>query len=136
MCFSIHPALVSSSEEVRSRCHVKHTIPRWQTEVDQQQDYINGGQNNVRRQKSFDMLDQSAIAYARQQQHKVQHQVKMQSISKRQSIVSLQFRICFSFYIFLLDFPLLSLSISAPSHLPSEERRMERIERKKNKFLL
>jgi neurofibromin 1 len=70
---------VSSSEEVRSRCHVKHTIPRWQTEVcnEQPQESANGTQNNVRRQKSFDMLDQTAIAYARQQQHKAQHQVKV-----------------------------------------------------------
>lgn len=69
---------MSLSEEVRSRCHVKHTIPRWQTDSanDQSLDSSSGNQN-VRRQKSWDMLDQTAIAYARQQQHKVQHQVKI-----------------------------------------------------------
>lgn len=69
-------ALVSVSEEVRSRCHVKHTIPRWpptESVNDHPVDSTTGNQN-VRRQKSWDMLDQSAIAYARQQ-HKVQHQV-------------------------------------------------------------
>lgn len=53
---------------------MKHT--RWQnessTEVAPQE---SAGNQNVRRQKSWDMLDQSAIAYARQQQHKTQHQV-------------------------------------------------------------
>lgn len=68
-------ALVSVSEEVRSRCHVKHT--RWQTEslTTEVQPQETTGTQNVRRQKSWDMLDQSAIAYARQQQHKVPHQV-------------------------------------------------------------
>lgn len=27
-------ALVAVSEEVRSRCHVKHTLPRWPVEVE------------------------------------------------------------------------------------------------------
>lgn len=68
---------MSLSEEVRSRCHVKHTIPRWQTEANEQSLESNSGNQNVRRQKSWDMLDQTAITYARQQQHKVQHQVKI-----------------------------------------------------------
>lgn len=69
------------SEEVRSRCHVKHTIPRWPTESsNEQQNDTASGTQNVRRQKSWDMLDQSAITYARQQQHKVPHQV---NISRR-----------------------------------------------------
>lgn len=70
--------MVSVSEEVRSRCHVKHTVPRWSTEAASEttQDATSGTQN-VRRQKSWDMLDQSAITFARQQQHKVQHQVIM-----------------------------------------------------------
>lgn len=74
LTFVIFLALVSVSEEVRSRCHVKHTIPRWSMEstVEQTQD---GGAQSVRRQKSWDMLDQSAISYARQQQHKAPHQV-------------------------------------------------------------
>lgn len=71
---------MSVSEEVRSRCHVKHT--RWQsessTEVPPQE---TTGNQNVRRQKSWDMLDQSAIAYARQQQHKAQHQVIIVNIT-------------------------------------------------------
>lgn len=68
-------ALVSVSEEVRSRCHVKHTIPRWQTESTNEQAQETGNAQSVRRQKSWDMLDQSAISYARQQQHKAPHQV-------------------------------------------------------------
>lgn len=69
---------MSVSEEVRSRCHVKHTIPRWQTELADQSQEVPGTQN-VRRQKSWDMLDQSAISFARQQQqHKVQHQVTVE----------------------------------------------------------
>ncbi|XP_053692656.1 neurofibromin isoform X2 [Sabethes cyaneus] len=81
-------ALVCLSEEVRSRCHVKHTLPRWPietgggSEAGGAADHLSaggtgsaqggaaGGQN-VRRQKSWDMLDQSAIQYARQS-HKVQ----------------------------------------------------------------
>ncbi|XP_055550326.1 neurofibromin isoform X2 [Wyeomyia smithii] len=82
-------ALVCLSEEVRSRCHVKHTLPRWPVETGGVSepgagggDHLSaggagnlqataaGGQN-VRRQKSWDMLDQSAIQYARQS-HKVQ----------------------------------------------------------------
>lgn len=30
---SILIALVAVSEEVRSRCHVKHTLPRWPVEL-------------------------------------------------------------------------------------------------------
>lgn len=85
-------ALICFSEEVRSRCHVKHTLPRWPAESGGVGDGTAGGGDpsaahgaganqsgaggqNVRRQKSWDMLDQSAIQYARQS-HKVQpHQV-------------------------------------------------------------
>lgn len=87
------PALVCFSEEVRSRCHVKHTLPRWPVETGGVGDSSGGadplapnaaggtqsgaGGQNVRRQKSWDMLDQSAIQYARQS-HKVQpHQVSV-----------------------------------------------------------
>ncbi|XP_037923398.1 neurofibromin isoform X2 [Hermetia illucens] len=69
-------ALVAVSEEVRSRCHVKHTLPRWPAENSNEvSDTTNPASQNVgmplsRRQKSWDILDQSAIAYARQ--HKVQ----------------------------------------------------------------
>lgn len=75
-------ALVSVSEEVRSRCHVKHTVPRWPTEaangVSQES---SSATQNVRRQKSWDMLDSSAISFARQQQHKVPHQVNSFQVS-------------------------------------------------------
>lgn len=66
-------ALVCVSDEVRSRCHVKHSIPRWPEAPNEAMIDPPSGQN-VRRQKSWDMLDQNAITYARQ--HKVQpHQV-------------------------------------------------------------
>ncbi|XP_055612148.1 neurofibromin isoform X5 [Uranotaenia lowii] len=80
-------ALVCFSEEVRSRCHIKHTLPRWPIESGVILEpgstgdpsvvaAITAGQagsggQNVRRQKSWDMLDQSAIQFARQS-HKVQ----------------------------------------------------------------
>lgn len=84
-------ALICFSEEVRSRCHVKHTLPRWPADSGGVGDGSGAGDpsaanaagasqsgaggQNVRRQKSWDMLDQSAIQYARQS-HKVQpHQV-------------------------------------------------------------
>ncbi|KAJ6633038.1 Neurofibromin, partial [Pseudolycoriella hygida] len=69
-------ALVAVSEEVRSRCHVKHTLPRWPVEssVNEISDTTNMANHGMgmplsRRQKSWDILDQSAIAFARQ--HKV-----------------------------------------------------------------
>ncbi|XP_055375510.1 neurofibromin [Condylostylus longicornis] len=67
-------ALVATSEEVRSRCHVKHTLPRWPTEISSNEvsDTTNPANPSVsiglplsRRQKSWDILDQSAISYAR-----------------------------------------------------------------------
>lgn len=71
-------ALVCQSEEVRSRCHVKHTLSRWppETSPNEATDVVNSSNQNVRRQKSWDMLDQSAIAYARH--NKIQsHQVRI-----------------------------------------------------------
>ncbi|XP_049282168.1 neurofibromin isoform X4 [Anopheles funestus] len=96
-------ALVCFSEEVRSRCHVKHTVPRWPVESGGSGDSGSGsssdpsapnsagggplsggssavtsstsGGNSVRRQKSWDMLDQSAIQYARQSHKVQQHQI-------------------------------------------------------------
>ncbi|XP_035904252.1 neurofibromin isoform X5 [Anopheles stephensi] len=96
-------ALVCFSEEVRSRCHVKHTVPRWPVESGGSGDSgsasssdpsapnsagggpLTGGSgtitssssggNSVRRQKSWDMLDQSAIQYARQSHKVQQHQI-------------------------------------------------------------
>uniref|UniRef100_A0A2M4A6W8 Putative ras gtpase activating protein rasgap/neurofibromin n=1 Tax=Anopheles triannulatus TaxID=58253 RepID=A0A2M4A6W8_9DIPT len=95
-------ALVCFSEEVRSRCHVKHTVPRWPVESGGSGDSGSGsssdpsapnsagggplsgggvpggphaaGGHGVRRQKSWDMLDQSAIQYARQSHKVQQHQ--------------------------------------------------------------
>uniref|UniRef100_A0A182J2N7 Ras-GAP domain-containing protein n=1 Tax=Anopheles atroparvus TaxID=41427 RepID=A0A182J2N7_ANOAO len=95
-------ALVCFSEEVRSRCHVKHTVPRWPMESGGSGDSASGsssdpsvansvgggplsvgsgssvstasGGHSVRRQKSWDMLDQSAIQYARQSHKVQQHQ--------------------------------------------------------------
>lgn len=68
-------ALVCVSDEVRSRCHIKHNLPKWaDTNPNESLDGSNTIGHNVRRQKSWDMLDQNAIAYARQ--HKNQpHQV-------------------------------------------------------------
>ncbi|XP_073824819.1 neurofibromin 1 isoform X6 [Musca autumnalis] len=77
-------ALVAVSEEVRSRCHVKHALPRWPAEMPtengggagstEQAAAANGAQNGSsmalsRRQKSWDILDQSALNFARH--HKV-----------------------------------------------------------------
>ncbi|XP_073824813.1 neurofibromin 1 isoform X5 [Musca autumnalis] len=78
-------ALVAVSEEVRSRCHVKHALPRWPAEMPtengggagstEQAAAANGAQNQgssmalSRRQKSWDILDQSALNFARH--HKV-----------------------------------------------------------------
>ncbi|XP_055848107.1 neurofibromin isoform X2 [Episyrphus balteatus] len=68
-------ALVAVSEEVRSRCHVKHALPRWPTEMStENSDVGNSTMQNLgmplsRRQKSWDILDQSALSFARH--HKV-----------------------------------------------------------------
>ncbi|XP_012162697.1 neurofibromin isoform X2 [Ceratitis capitata] len=66
-------ALVAVSEEVRSRCHVKHAIPRWTTDmsvIENGEMALFGNQNALgmplsRRQKSWDMLNQSALQFAR-----------------------------------------------------------------------
>ncbi|XP_036343970.1 neurofibromin-like isoform X2 [Rhagoletis pomonella] len=66
-------ALVAVSEEVRSRCHVKHAIPRWPADLsimENGETALNGNQNTLgmplsRRQKSWDILDQSALQFAR-----------------------------------------------------------------------
>lgn len=38
-------ALVPISEEVRSRCHVKHTLPRWPMEINSNNELIGEAQN-------------------------------------------------------------------------------------------
>ncbi|KAF5281228.1 hypothetical protein FQR65_LT14821 [Abscondita terminalis] len=98
-------ALVGVSEEVRSRCHVKHCLPRYTCDSIPQDNFISdslnpsnqhstaapgtaavtssgGGVN--RRQKSWDLLDQSAIAQAKQ--HKQQPPSNHQNRSTRVSV--------------------------------------------------
>lgn len=40
-------ALVAVSEEVRSRCHVKHTLPRWPIENNQVNELIASDAENI-----------------------------------------------------------------------------------------
>lgn len=40
-----YAALVAVSEEVRSRCHVKHTLPRWPVETNTNSELISDAQN-------------------------------------------------------------------------------------------
>lgn len=105
-------ALVSVSEEVRSRCHIKHSLSRFTTDSISQENFLSDnlgqqaqgqisnsvpmqqsipptslpmtGANSVcsgssistnRRQKSWDLLDQSAIAQARQHKQTTPQQV-------------------------------------------------------------
>ncbi|KAM7364589.1 neurofibromin 1 isoform 1-T1 [Cochliomyia hominivorax] len=84
-------ALVAVSEEVRSRCHVKHALPRWPVELsttlENGEPAPNGGQNQFgmalsRRQKSWDILDQSALNFARH--HKVPVQPNARVLFKTQ----------------------------------------------------
>lgn len=71
------------SEEVRSRCHVKHSLPRYISESISQENFVAEQQNSNantataanRRQKSWDLLDQNALAQARQQKQQTAHQV-------------------------------------------------------------
>ncbi|XP_030756453.1 neurofibromin isoform X2 [Sitophilus oryzae] len=89
-------ALIGYSEEVRSRCHVKHSFPRYMTDSLSQENFLiesnaqsNTSQQSVattsgnvfnatsaRRQKSCDLLDQSVLAQARQNKppNSTQHQ--------------------------------------------------------------
>ncbi|PNF21159.1 hypothetical protein B7P43_G05091 [Cryptotermes secundus] len=126
-------ALVSVSEEVRSRCHVKHSIARMipesgsgenfavdshlnvmphppatnvshamsvmsaspsqrsegsngQSNQQPQQEASGVGTPTNRRQKSWDLLDQTAIALARQKKHHTQQQAQHQDRSARVSV--------------------------------------------------
>lgn len=83
------------SEEVRSRCHVKYSVQRCTSDAMSQDTYISDNLSNSsqhsgslqgsnsssgsggvnRRQKSWDLLDQSAIAQARQHKQPPSHQV-------------------------------------------------------------
>ncbi|XP_065165550.1 neurofibromin isoform X2 [Atheta coriaria] len=84
-------ALVGVSEEVRNRCHMKHSSPRYMDPMVQEAfmpdstanpagaGATQAGGNVNRRQKSWDMLDQTAIAQAATARHKptaAQHQVE------------------------------------------------------------
>ncbi|CAL1527010.1 unnamed protein product, partial [Lymnaea stagnalis] len=87
-------ALVSVSEEVRSRCHLKHRTPNYLSDSPSSEsvssDIASQGQSpspslptststsGTRRQKSFDVLDQNALAAARQQQQQQQPQQQTQ----------------------------------------------------------
>lgn len=76
-------ALVGVSEEVRNRCHVKHLLPKENFVSEgisgsNQQSNNTGGSSTSgvnRRQKSWDLLDQSALAQARQHKQPQPHQV-------------------------------------------------------------
>ncbi|CAH2003701.1 unnamed protein product [Acanthoscelides obtectus] len=80
-------ALVGYSDEVRSRCHIKHSLPRYMTDSVSQDNFIidnppnqgssshqtisgsNSTSSNIsRRQKSWDSIDQSMLLQARQKQ--------------------------------------------------------------------
>lgn len=83
-CYSMFLALVGVSEEVRSRCHVKHTLPRLISESISQDNFVTEQQSNATssnnsasriRQKSWDPLDQNSLAQARQQKQQSAHQV-------------------------------------------------------------
>ncbi|KAG7207079.1 hypothetical protein KM043_000959 [Ampulex compressa] len=78
-------ALVSVSEEVRSRCHIRHSLGRNPTEsgsTDFLDTLVPHGTETAsvasnptnRRQKSWDLLDQSALTQARQQKQYSAHQ--------------------------------------------------------------
>ncbi|XP_072402893.1 neurofibromin isoform X3 [Diabrotica undecimpunctata] len=94
-------ALVGFSEEVKSRCHIKHSLPRQMTDSISQDNFsVDSGQNSGiqkgsstestmsnsmnRRQKSWDLLDQTAIAQARHKQPTSttgQHQIRSTRVS-------------------------------------------------------
>ncbi|XP_043264316.1 neurofibromin isoform X1 [Colletes gigas] len=78
-------ALVSVSEEVRSRCHIRHSIAKnaesgstdcLDNLLPHHTDTSNATSSNPtnRRQKSWDLLDQSALTQARQQKQYSTHQ--------------------------------------------------------------
>lgn len=106
-------ALVSVSEEVRSRCHIKHSLPRFTADTISQENFlpdnlvsqaqpVSAPTNSIntststtststtssntsisanRRQKSWDLLDQSAIAQARQHKQTTAQQVCHDSVT-------------------------------------------------------
>jgi neurofibromin 1 len=92
-------ALVGVSEEVRSRCHIKHSLSRNLQDSISQENFMNENMANIshqsnhsgnvsntgsgvnRRQKSWDLLDQSAIAQAKQHKQPPQHQNRSTRVS-------------------------------------------------------
>ncbi|CAH1153410.1 unnamed protein product [Phaedon cochleariae] len=84
-------ALVGFSEEVKSRCHIKHSLPRYLPDSISQEFVMDNVISNAsshhgtisgtstssnvnRRQKSWDLLDQSALTQARYKQAPQAHQ--------------------------------------------------------------
>ncbi len=70
-------ALVSVSEEVRSRCHVRHHMSRHLASSNENMNWSPKSPTN-RRQKSWDLLDQTALMQAQRQQGK---QTTVQQVS-------------------------------------------------------
>ncbi|XP_071054810.1 neurofibromin isoform X2 [Onthophagus taurus] len=95
-------ALIGYSEEVRNRCHVKYATLRhsndavsqenilYENSTSHQANNVSGGGPTAttncgpvnRRQKSWDLLDQSAIAQAKQHKQPAQHQVESSAAGK------------------------------------------------------
>ncbi|CAL8136053.1 unnamed protein product [Orchesella dallaii] len=74
-------ALVSVSEEVRSRCHVRHHMSRHLASSNENMNWSPKSPTN-RRQKSWDLLDQSALIQAHRQQGKQTTVQQVQSGAK------------------------------------------------------
>ncbi|KAK9889237.1 hypothetical protein WA026_004512 [Henosepilachna vigintioctopunctata] len=92
-------ALVGTSEEVRSRCHIKHGMTRYMSDSISQENFMGGDSMNQtqstnsnqgtvtdgtsvnRRQKSWELLDQSTIAQARHPKPTTQHQIRSTRVS-------------------------------------------------------
>ncbi|XP_046658740.1 neurofibromin-like isoform X2 [Homalodisca vitripennis] len=87
-------ALVPVSEEVRNRCHVKHTASRLDIHLNllpQVTASLAGNKceamSSSRRQKSWDLLDQSAIAQARQHKQQTQNRSARVSVSNENNVL-------------------------------------------------
>lgn len=72
-------ALVSVSEEVRSRCHVRHHMSRHLASSNENMNWSPKSPTN-RRQKSWDLLDQTALVQARSGQQGKQTTVQQVSV--------------------------------------------------------
>nr|XP_023020941.1 neurofibromin isoform X3 [Leptinotarsa decemlineata] len=91
-------ALVGFSEEVKSRCHIKHSLPRYMVDSISQEFIIDNvlhpsaiqhgttaasstSTGVTRRQKSWELLDQSALAQSSHKQSTAQHQGRSTRVS-------------------------------------------------------